>query len=268
MNGILAQAAALAAHAKASRIDARAGGDAEYWKRHSTFKYVRSVSFVVRRRRLLRSTLATVATEAAGWMSRFSEVSADGVNLVPIPLSDDLPPHIAAAFAGAPDHGICVAGRHLWVGAWTPTHRDDPEQRIWSVTYTSSEPGRLPPPSMDLGSAREELAVALREIADFAGSDSALSSWCPTFHEAQRDLDRDDPRAPYHPDILPERGYQVRARQLLAGAVRGWVFGGMGSWNDVWVEHCAARARYERVTQRLYAAVTGALAAAVNRGLE
>src|SRR3989442_14553384 len=63
MNGILAQAAALAAHAKASRVDARAGGDAEYWKHHSTFKYVKSVNFGVRRRRLFRTAFETDATE-------------------------------------------------------------------------------------------------------------------------------------------------------------------------------------------------------------
>lgn len=268
MNGILAQAAALAAHAKASRIDVRAGGDAGYWKRHSTFRFVKSVTFAVRKRRLFRTALETVATEAAEWISLLSAASADGVNLVSIPGSGAFPGHIAVAFAGAPDHGIWVADRHLWLGAWTPTHRDDPEQRIWSVTYTSVE-SRMPRSTgVDLGDAREELAVALHEIADFARSDSALTYWCETFQEAQRDLDRGDARAPYHPDILPERGYQVRARQLLAAAVRAWVFGGMGSWNDVWVERADARARYQRVTRRLYAAVTGALAAAVNRGLE
>ena len=268
MNGILAQAAALAAHAKASRVDARAGGDAQYWKHHSTFKYVKSVNFGVRRRRLFRTAFETVATEPSEWIARFPDVSADTVNLVAIPSSGTLAPHIAAAFAGAADHGIWVVGRDLWVGAWAPTHRDDPDQRIWSVTYTSVEPTVLTSTGWDLGDAREELAVALREVGDFAGSDSALSSWYPTFQEAERDLDRGDARAPYHPDILPERGYQLRARQLLSGAVRSWVFGGMGSWNDVWVANPDARARYARVTQRLYAAVTGALAAAVNRGLE
>src|SRR3989442_9105903 len=76
MNGILAQAAALAAHAKASRVDARAGGDAEYWKHHSTFKYVKSVNFGVRRRRLFRTAFETVATEPSEWLARFPDVPA------------------------------------------------------------------------------------------------------------------------------------------------------------------------------------------------
>src|SRR4051794_262143 len=42
-----------------------------------------------------------------------------------------------------------------------------------------------------------------------------------------------EPTAPYHPDILPSAGYTLAARQLLAGAVASFVFGGMGSWNDV-----------------------------------
>lgn len=40
MNHILAQAAALAAHAKVSRVDPALGGAAAYWSRHSTFTFV------------------------------------------------------------------------------------------------------------------------------------------------------------------------------------------------------------------------------------
>jgi hypothetical protein len=190
------------------------------------------------------------------------------VNLVSVPISGSLPPHIAAAFAGAPDHGILVSGRGLWLGAWAATHQDDPAQRIWSITYTLVEQAVASPQDWNLGTAREELTLALREAAALARPDPYLSQWCATFEDAERDLEKGDARAPYHPDILPESGYQQRARQLLASAVRSNVFGGMGSWNDVAFESPAAQTRYERVSQRLYAALTDALAAAVNRGLE
>jgi hypothetical protein len=39
MNGTLAQAAALAAHARASRVDRRLGGDDAYWARRFAYSH-------------------------------------------------------------------------------------------------------------------------------------------------------------------------------------------------------------------------------------
>ena len=78
---------------------------------------------------------------------------------------------------------------------------------------------------------------------------------------------RHKPTAPYHPDILPPAGYTLAAQQLLAAAVGGFVFGGMGSWNDSAPESADARPQYERLSEELYAAVTGGLVVAINGGM-
>ena len=49
---------------------------------------------------------------------------------------------------------------------------------------------------------------------------------------------------------------------MIAMASRAWVFGGMGSWNDVWVK--GDTERYGRLTRRLYDSVLTALLAGVN----
>ena len=267
MNGMLAQTAALVAHAKASRVDPSAGGDAGYWRDHSTFQYVHSLSFLERRRRLFRASVETVATGVVDWLAGLRDVSPDTVNLVPAPDPGALPGHLAAAFAGPASHGIGVEGGDAWVPRWAVTHQGDPLQRIWTVAYVRAEGSAPRPSSAGLEHAREALRAALEDARAFADSESALSPWCETFHEAERQLARDDPRVPYHPDILPQKLYRTPARQLLAASVQGWVFGGMGSWNDVVFEG-TARGRYDTVTRRLYAAVTDALAAAVNSGLD
>jgi hypothetical protein len=56
-------------------------------------------------------------------------------------------------------------------------------------------------------------------------------------------------------------------RQLLAASVAGFVFGGMGSWNDHGFSDRESQARYERVTSQLYAAVMEGMATAVNEGM-
>lgn len=74
--------------------------------------------------------------------------------------------------------------------------------------------------------------------------------------------DSPSPEPPYHPDMLPQTGYSVEARQLLAMATRSWVFGGMGSWNDVGFGDPDVQAEYEEITSRLYGAVVDAIRAA------
>jgi hypothetical protein len=44
----------------------------------------------------------------------------------------------------------------------------------------------------------------------------------------------------------------------------GWVFGGMGSWNDTGPGDSAMYFRYEELTQSLYDAIMDALAVAAN----
>ena len=46
----------------------------------------------------------------------------------------------------------------------------------------------------------------------------------------------------------------------------GFVFRGMGSWNDYGFSDRELQTRYERVTSRLYAAVMDGIIAAVNEG--
>ena len=57
-----------------------------------------------------------------------------------------------------------------------------------------------------------------------------------------------------------------RAQQLAAMAARAWVFGGMGSWNDLGFELRAVEAEYDEVSRNLYAAVLLALLASANDG--
>lgn len=264
MHAGLAQLAALAAHAKAASVDARAGGDDHYWRHHSTFAYVASVHFVVRRRAFLRARLEPQTLGVAEWVAAVG-VEADG--LAPVPIRWGLPTHVAAAFAGSLDHGLATGSRHFWFANWSLSKERDPEHRIWSVTYTKARAGTSVRSDIDIDAAAERLSASLHAITAFAGRDQHLSAWAATFDEALLELERPEPRPPYHPDILPQRGYSLRARQLLAAAVRAWVFGGMGSWNDCGPADPQQQPRHDLLTRELYAAVTGAIASAVNRGL-
>ncbi len=260
MNGILAQTVALVTHARARQVDARLGGDEAYWRQHSTFRFVRALRFTTRRGRFFRVAEEEIARTPVGWMNTLP-IDVD-IGLVSL---DGL----AWTLAGESRKGIAVSGSGhsaLWIPAWTVVAQY-PEEKIWSVKYVAAR-GRHPsvePTTIE--EARERLAGGLREATEFASATAGLAVWCETFDGATRRLGARDPVAPYHPDMLPADGYSLSARQLLAASAAAFVFGSMGSWNDMGFADGDIQARYLRVTRDLYAAVLGGLMAAVNHGI-
>jgi hypothetical protein len=109
--------------------------------------------------------------------------------------------------------------------------------------------------------------VALEDVEAFARG-QRLDEWADWFADARRLGEAEDPQPPYHPDMLPALGFAKPARQLLAMATRAWVFGGMGSWNDLAFATREQEGEYNGVSAKLYSAVRGAFLAAVNADLE
>ena len=67
----------------------------------------------------------------------------------------------------------------------------------------------------------------------------------------------------YMPDMVAPR-FPESARHLVAMASHAWVFGGMGSWNDVSFSDGAVSAEHAEISRLLFAALTTSVVAAVN----
>jgi hypothetical protein len=264
MNGEIAQLAALAAHAK---IALALGSDAEpLTMAGSSFRFVHAVRFEEKRGIVGFARMKVVAQSPQSWCIHLRDTGVRTVSLRVWAGSGRLPDHVASAFAGGGNWGIETSrGRStsLWTARWSPDRRDDPERRIWSIVYRASA---IPSPSIT-GEPLETANARLRDAVDDAerfAREADLSDWASGFAEAALRLSTAPAKYSYHPDMLPRFGYGIAARQLLAAAERAWVFGGMGSWNDLGFSGPERTARYEAVTTALYRAVTAAIAAAVN----
>lgn len=170
-----------------------------------------------------------------------------------------------AGFANAGRWGLVTTGGRtgeIWQATWTVGDRSVPDRRIWSVTYQGASVDHLPPQRPDLVSARRNLTEALETARDFA-TRQQMETWPAWFERALAG----DPDIPYHPDLLPA-GYTSEARQLAAMAVKAWVFGGMGSWNDVYLDDRDAAAEHAATSRNLDSALLRALLASVNREID
>lgn len=266
MNGELAQVVALVAHGNVFL-----GGDTnsaapDLLRTNSTFRHVSSVKFARYRDRGERSG-TEVAADVPAWFRILREAGVRRLWHVAFGWERrDAPEHQMAGFAGAVPvaiQGDLREAFELWYPAWR--YEKGSEGAPWAVEYRSLMFNESHARRPDLGAVKTRLGAALVRAERFArGAGEATLGWAEWFSKALALLDDAAPVAPFHPDILPAEGYGLEARRLMAAAVQAHVFGGMGSWNDVWLEGEELRREYESVSAELYDAVKVAAVAAPN----
>ncbi|WP_206422623.1 hypothetical protein [Nocardioides pantholopis] len=261
MNGELVVAATLAAVGGRWLRD---GGTMPDLRGHSSFRQVgRFTADLPAQGPLGRSGVTSTPEE---WLRALQELGTSDLSLVTqVPAGVELPAHLAAAFANSRGWALLATGRgasSIWTFRWKVVPREAPDAGIWSVAAVSAPAEELSPPRVGVAEARARLSAALAAIHAFAVR-TDLRGWASQFAIAAARLDDPPPAPAYRRDLLPADAAPAR-RQLVAAIFRGWVFGGMGSWNDVGLADPAAGAEYERLSAELYAALLVALPAATN----
>lgn len=271
MNGELAQIIALIGYGN-EFFSAPQGDPPELFPSNSTFQYLSDVSFKEKTwKSVFSRKQEIIAADTRTWFAYLRAAGITRLRLATFHLSQRLlksiPEHIGVAFAG---NGFwCIradSGKatQLWRARWSIKNHNDPQNRIWSVEYL-----RIPPYLAQAKFPRVDEAVQeLREALDDArifSKKADLGFWGEYFAEAIGLLGHSAPVIPYHPDLLPPGFRVLSSRQLLASACKAWVFGGMGSWNDVYFENTSKmKKEYVSVTSRLYQAIMNAIGAAAN----
>jgi hypothetical protein len=168
-----------------------------------------------------------------------------------------MPEYIAAAFASSVPRAIqadLAGGYELWYPLW---ETGGPKDKPWHVEYRGlmfANSHVYPPPPMEF--VKLKLKAIIIEAEAFARHpDVDAGQWADCFAKSLQLLNSPDPEPPYHPDMLPETGFDLEARQVMAAAAQAYVFGGMGSWNDLAFADKDLNNEYQRITRELYEAV-------------
>jgi hypothetical protein len=266
VNGELALAATLAAVGGRWLREGAEAPQPALSTAYSSFQYVGSFTADLPPRGLVRRTEAV--TSAEEWLIALHARGVTDLSLITdLPRGGSLPAHVASAFSNSGNCALLTTGRGtpvVWAIDWRVGDRDAPASRIWSLAASGAQAGAYQAQHLGLEEARDRLRGALLEIRGFAEKTEELSEWASWFAKSESLLNDPAPIPPYHPDLLPPDTLLER-RQLAAAVVQGWVFGGMGSWNDNGCADPAAQLEYDRVGANLYGALLAALPAAVNR---
>ncbi len=154
---------------------------------------------------------------------------------------------------------------NYWANKWEVTNQNATDNKIWSVNYgITVKKQHISNLQIDNQKIKDKLRHTLTEIADFAFKKN-LQSWGEQFDKAKETLDSFSPEENYyHKDLIPIDNYSVTAKQILFSAVSAWVFGGMGSWNDLGFESKEDNEKYDRLSDQLYSNINEAIIAGIN----
>ena len=270
MNGPIVQAVALTVFGNQCLRD---GAPLDIWPGSKVFQFCKTVEFVDLVVRQERREEIAFAAEPAAWIER---LRGDGVvdlslwhEATPEP---KMPDHKLAGMVGGGGRWLIEARgdgeAHFWQPRWSVGHRDDPERNIWDVTYGCiaklAQTGS--PEDLSMDQLSSSLAELLPELALFADNHD-LGSYAAQFSRAAGALTAPQPLAEtYHSDLADCRLLPLDAQQLLAAAQFAWVFGGMGSWNDLGFDGDEQQ-RYDDMTEHLFMLLVAAICAAANATL-
>ena len=154
---------------------------------------------------------------------------------------------------------------NYWANRWEVTNQNASDRKIWTVNYGMTvKKQHVSNLQIDNEKIKEKLRQTLTEIADFAFKQN-LQSWGEQFEKSKATLDSLTPEKNYyHNDLIPIDNYSLIAKQIIYSAGSAWVFGGMGSWNDLGFESIEDNAIYDRLSEQLYSNINEAIIAGIN----
>lgn len=266
MNHPIAQLAALTCHANAFL----GGRDIPaFFPLNSTCRFCDSIDFFETGTDAFGKPERNIVAESPDdWIHDLPMREIDGVRLIFGPRNDpEISDRMSAGFVGGGHvwrmHVLRDDGEtELWSSEWHVWDQDAPDQRIWRVAYTleATEP-RKAYVSRNLAIVKAAFRDSLKEVLAFSErhTEGAFST---NFTEALTALDDHTADLGYHKDIAMPGQLNPDAESLLKASSRAWVFGGMGSWNDMGFEE-PIQTEYENVSERLFDVVHEAIEASV-----
>jgi hypothetical protein len=173
-------------------------------------------------------------------------------------LPDELPTLFTRAMTDTlAAEGASAADRAAWTELASSRKRDRPA----SFEFHAVARAEGVPPPVEIAEQSSRLKTELARIAQYAAAHN-LAQWANHFRACAQLLDAPaTDAAPADPllKLFAQCGFAQDSLRLLETAMRGWVFGGRGSWNDVGL---GADEEYQKLSIALLDEVHAAIVAA------
>jgi hypothetical protein len=275
VQGTIAQIIALTTYGNAFLSGSPRFEPHAFFPANSTFSFCEHVRFVELKPKKDGREESAYASDPPEWFGRLKRDGVTGLRMVygsskGAMLGDKIiSDRMLVGFVGGGGRWLIEAmkpeGSDFWEGRWEVGDREREDRKIWRVDYgrvAKNQPA-TDPPAMDAEALKSRFAATLEAIGNFARKQK-MEGFAKAFEAGLAQLNSGNPgKGVYHDDLAPDRALPLYAAQLLEAAQASWVFGGMGSWNDV-IFDGEDQVLYERLSEDLYQLLNAAIVTAAN----
>jgi hypothetical protein len=271
MQGTIAQIVALVIEGNAALRGASSSGLSA---QHSTMTFCEFVRFIDLAKTPTGWSERPIADSPNSWFQYLRERKVNALRMVYGPSNDPnvdgktVTDRMLVGFIGGGGRWLIKADKptssDYWESRWNVGDQEREDRRIWRVTYGRFARNRplTSHQEPDLAVIRNDLDSILNEIRAFA-LEQRLDGFAKCFERALQDLSAESEFNGFHKELANRDLLPLGAVQLLSAAQSAWVFGGMGSWNDLGFDG-EVQDDYERLSETLYHAINQAVVAATN----
>ncbi len=240
----------------------------DFYPKNSSFQFCYSVDFREKKKKIFFSSKKKIIT-AQNPLDWFEKLKNDGcIKLRLYHQTDKENDYQLAGFIGGGGNWFIetVYSQHsdFWSSNWN--HDKNLPEKPWQVTYGKAvEKQTIQNQQFDLKTTSNELESILERITDFAFKETT-ENWGDIFEKAKETLNSENPETDfYHNDLINKENYDLPNRQLLLAASKAFVFGGMGSWNDMGFENKETNRIYNELSSELYDTMNKSIVCAINK---
>ncbi len=270
MQGTVAQLVALTTWGNAFLQDQENLSQPSFYPENNVFSFCEYVKFVDLNGGGAQRSEAAYASDPMQWLARLQK---EGVYRLQLRFQTE-GDRMTAGFIGGGTGWLIEAsggsGSDFWESRWDLGDRNRTDKKIWRITYARIATQTTVSAIQELKTLEtiwEETQTTLTEISAFARR-LEQEAFALCFDRGLASLHADHPLASTHHQALsPPNTLPRKAEQLLAAVQMAWVFGGMGSWNDIWFDG-EDQQQYDQLSSRLHTILNEAIAAAANASMK
>ncbi len=258
MNTEVIQIALLTAYGKAY-IE---GKDVSFEKNHPGAYNHRNIRFVAKlpQEQLLKKDI--IAENPNDWFNYLKKEKFKRLHLTYQPSTNIITKaHLKSVFDGKGRQLYIIAEKEakcdVWKSKWQSEFGELMSYYFLMIKDMDLESVNFP----TIETTKLYLKEILNDLVEFTMKNE-LTNWTKVFQNALNYLSIENPSELIEDDYLPADCYSLEAKQILAACDQAWVFGGMGSWNDV--VHVHDYDLYRRLTANLYDTLCNSIVNAIN----
>jgi|SRR5690348_3732721 hypothetical protein len=272
MQGTLIQIIALTIYGNAYLTDHDID---EFFPNNNAFKFCEYVRFVDLEQTDSGHEELPYAQDPVQWFARLQREGAEALRMIYQPSGgkqigqEKVSGRMLVGFIGGGGRWLIEVQKgsrsDRWEGRWQIGDKDRKDQLIWRVHYGRVATEQPLHPQMPIGASglKRLLGENLEALAEFATAHK-LDNFATAFKTGLAALSSPEPfKNAFSSHFAPAGKLALAPSQLLAASQAAWVFGGMGSWNDLGFEG-DDKATYERLSEDLYMLLNTAVVFAAN----